>query len=162
MAFFLGAGASAPSPSCLPQAKQIQEAAYDCVHPVGAGVRERDLIIGSLPEIYHEVLIEVGGPSARTIWRVLSFWEEPDTAPDLAAFHLGPNLVHLLVVYLSWKSRRPVMTVNFDQMLERAAAKIGLYAKVGLDAVGDELSVAIWKLHGSVAEPAQSGRRSRA
>ncbi len=152
--FFLGAGASAPSPSCLPQAWQIQRAVYELVAPAGAEDRERDLIIGSLPEIYHEVLLEIGGQAAREIWRVLSFWEQPDEAPELAGFHLGPNLVHLLVVYLSWKCRRPVITVNFDQMLERAAEDLGLTPDVGLDTRSSGSSVAIWKLHGSVSEPA--------
>jgi SIR2-like protein len=150
MVFFLGAGASAAAPSFLPQPWAIQEAVYDCVAPPGAD--HRDLIVNSLPEIYHEVLLDLGGDVTREIWRVLSLWEEPSRAPALARFDLGPNLVHHLVVYLSWKAGTPVVTVNFDQMLERAAANLGLRADVGLEAETGPESVAIWKLHGTVGD----------
>ncbi len=150
MVFFLGAGASAAAPSFLPQPKLIQREAYRCVAPEGAAEDHRDLIVNSLPEIYHEVLLELGGERTREIWKVLSMWERPCEAPSLAGFELGPNIVHHLVVYLSWKTGRPVITVNFDNMLERAAENLGLKADARLDAEPGVDKVAIWKLHGTV------------
>ncbi|HVD85906.1 MAG TPA: SIR2 family protein [Solirubrobacterales bacterium] len=150
MVFLLGAGASAAAPSYLPQPRLIQEAVYRCVAPLGAPAEHCDLIVGSLPEIYHETLLELGGESTREIWKVLSLWELPEEAPSLAEFELSPNLVHHLVVYLSWKSRRPVVTVNFDNMLERAAANLGLRPDPRLGAQPGDDTVAIWKLHGTV------------
>lgn len=147
MVFFLGAGASRPAPACLPQPPTIQKAAFDCVAPAKA-VGDLPLIEGAVPEVYHEVLLDFGGDATREIWKVLSAWESP--ASPLSGFSLGPNLVHLLVVYLSWKGGTPVLTVNFDRMLERAAIRLGLHpeTRLGRRATGD--SVAIWKLHGSV------------
>lgn len=150
MVFFLGAGASAASPSFLPQPWLIQQEVYRCVAPEGATHAQRELIVNSLPEIYHEVLLELGGERTRDIWQVLSMWERPREAPSLAGFDLGPNLVHHLVVYLSWKSQRPVVTVNFDNMLERAAENLGLQPDARLDAEPGDNRVAIWKLHGTV------------
>jgi hypothetical protein len=150
MVFFLGAGASAAAPSLLPQPWLIQREAYRCVAPEGADEAERKLIIDSLPEIYHEVLLEVGGESTREIWKVLSMWEQPQEAPLLAGFELGPNVVHHLVTYLSWKTGSPVITVNFDNMLERAAENLGLQPDARLNAEPGGDRVAIWKLHGTV------------
>lgn len=150
MVFFLGAGASAAAPSFLPQPWLIQREVYRCVAPQGAGEADRKLIVGSLPEIYHEVLLELGGESTREIWKVLSMWDQPREAPSLAGFELGPNVVHYLVVYLSWKTCRPVITVNFDNMLERAAENLGLKPDPRLDAEPEGDGVAIWKLHGTV------------
>jgi len=149
MVFFLGAGASRPSPSCLPSPETIQRAVLDQVAPIGTG-SEKAHLEDSLPEIYHEILAHLGGPSTMEIWRSLSFWESPSQAPGLMAFGLGPNLVHLLTVYLAWRCRTPVVTVNFDQLLERAAEQLGLNPVLnpGESTKGD--SVAIWKLHGSV------------
>ncbi|HEU5062289.1 MAG TPA: SIR2 family protein [Solirubrobacterales bacterium] len=151
MVFFIGAGASAPAPSFMPQPWLIQKAVYDCVAPQGA--EHEELITKSLPEIYHEVLLDLGGEVTREIWQVLKYWESPTQAPQLAQFGLGPNIVHYLVVYLSWKARTPVVTVNFDRMLERAAANLGLRPDVDLEAVTGPESVAIWKLHGTVDDP---------
>lgn len=150
MVFFLGAGASVPAPSYMPQPAAIQEAVYDRVAPPQGG--HRDLIVGSLPEIYHEVLLDLSGEAARDIWRILTLWESPGDAPSLTGFDLGPNLVHYLVVYLAWKGGTPVVTVNFDEMLERAAAGLGLRPEVDLEAQTGPESVAIWKLHGSVSD----------
>ncbi|MGV1048247.1 MAG: hypothetical protein ACOYD4_06960 [Solirubrobacterales bacterium] len=149
MVFFLGAGASAASPSFMPQPAEIQAAVFESVAP-DASDDDRDLIANSLPEIYHEVLLEVGGPITRKIWRVLALWESPTEAPALSRFELGPNLVHQLVVYLAWKLGKPVVTVNFDQMLERAATSLGLASDPQLAAKPEGDSVAIWKLHGTV------------
>jgi len=149
MVFFLGAGASRPSPACLPDPPTIQRAVLGQVAPAGASTTQ---LAGSLPEIYHEILAHLGGPGALEIWRCLTFWESPTDAPQLAALDLGPNLVHMLTVYLAWRCRTPVVTVNFDQMLERAAERLGLTPRVELGAPTDGRSVAIWKLHGSVAD----------
>ncbi|HET7485195.1 MAG TPA: hypothetical protein VFJ64_07435 [Solirubrobacterales bacterium] len=148
--FFLGAGASRPSPSCLPSPETIQAVVLDQVIPTGAHKAERAHLEGSLPEIYHEILAHLGGPRAREIWRCLSFWESPPEAPAVAALGLGPNLVHLLTVYLSWRCGLPLVTVNFDQMLERAAERLGLEPVLSPGAAGGADSVAIWKIHGSV------------
>lgn len=153
MVFFLGAGASAAPPSFLPQPWLIQQEVYRCVAPAGAAEEQRELIVGSLPEIYHEVLLELGGEDTREIWKVLSMWEQPRGAPALAGFDLGPNIVHHLVVYLSWKTERPVVTVNFDNMLERAAENLGLRPDARLTARPGADNVAIWKLHGTVENP---------
>lgn len=150
MVFFLGAGASAASPSFLPQPWLIQQEAYRCVAPEAADTSQRELIVNSLPEIYHEVLLELGGERTREIWRVLTMWERPEEAPTLARYGLRPNIVHHLVVYLSWKTGTPVITVNFDNMLERAAETLGLRPDARLDAEPRPDGVAIWKLHGTV------------
>ena len=149
MVFFLGAGASVPAPACMPQPPTIQAAALECVAPPGAR-QDLPLIQAAVPEVYHEVLLDLGGEDTRRIWRVLTEWEAPRS--PLARFGLGPNLVHLLVVYLSWRNAAPIVTVNFDQMLERAAAMLGLDAEVSLEAKPGTDSVAIWKLHGSVED----------
>jgi hypothetical protein len=151
MVFFLGAGASAPAPSCMPQPWPIQAAAFECVAPAGAEA-DADFIAASLPEIYHEVLAEIGGEETRRIWSVLSLWEAPSAAGQLGRFELGPNLVHLLSTYLAWKSGTPLVTVNFDEMLERAAVRLGLNGTTSLDARTRGDSVAIWKLHGTVGD----------
>lgn len=150
MVFFLGAGASAASPSFLPQPWLIQQEVYRCVAPEGATEDHRNLIVNSLPEIYHEVLLELGGETTREIWKVLSMWERLGEATSLAAFDLGPNIVHHLVAYLSWKTERPAITVNFDNMLERASENLGLRPDARLSAEPGADRVAIWKLHGTV------------
>jgi hypothetical protein len=151
MVFFLGAGASRPAPSCLPQPPEIQAAILEEVAPTGAGTaQDKQLIAHALPELYHEILLHLGDGDTREIWRVLSLWE---TAPELTRHHLGPNLIHLSTVYLAWRSRTPLITVNFDQMLERAAEHLGLEAWTSFDAVTDDDGVAIWKLHGSIDDP---------
>jgi hypothetical protein len=149
MIFLLGAGGSRAAPSCLPQPPLIQEAAFEHVCPRGAE-RDLSLIKGAVPEVYHEVLLDLGGSTTRDIWKVLSEWESPGSR--LAHFDLGPNVVHLLVVYLSWKARSPIVTVNFDQMLERAATRLDLRPITGIGERAEGDSVAIWKLHGSVEE----------
>ncbi len=148
MVFFLGAGASAAAPSCMPQPWPIQTAAFDCVVPPGAE-SDRDFIASSLPEIYHEVLLEVGGEETRQIWSALSLWES-GVGSRLQRFSLRPNLIHLLSAYLAWKSATPLVTVNFDQMLERAVSQLGLNPAVSLEARTETDTVALWKLHGTV------------
>jgi hypothetical protein len=151
MVFFLGAGASRASPSCLPIPEEVQRAVLEQVAPRDAEAVEENAQLEKigLPELYHEILLHLGGPDAREIWRCLDDWREP----PLAKHGLGPNPVHHLVVYLAWRSRTPVVTVNFDQMLEQAARELNLEPRPRLGDPTDETGVGIWKLHGSTSDP---------
>jgi hypothetical protein len=148
MVFFLGAGASRAAPAFLPQPPLIQRMAFESVAPKGAAV-DLPIIEASLPEIYHEVLLDLGGEETRNIWLALSAWENAESA-ELSRFALGPNIVHLLVAYLSWRSNSPVVTVNFDEMLERAATGLGFDVETSPGRRAARDGVTVWKIHGSV------------
>ena len=68
---------------------------------------------------------------------------------------IRPTLGHLVIVYLSWKNDLPIVTTNFDTLLEFAAQALGLVHLLSFPTsttwkrAEEKLQVAIWKVHGS-------------
>ena len=109
----------------------------------------------ALPELYYEALIEFTGPEAASLWEVLTFGQ---TKEELRPFNLGPNSGHMALIYLAWHWDLPLITVNYDQMLELAARKMGLHPIIChykaprgyVIASKQRKEISIWKVHGSV------------
>lgn len=160
--FFAGSGISLDYPTFLPSAKQMLK---DITLPITAPstYKEKELnfksLVNSLPELYYESIIDIvepesSSPETKRIWEVLKFGQ---TREELEEYDLGPNLGHIILVYLAWRNNLPLITVNYDLMFELAAKKIGLEPKPcypgksgGFERASSKKEVSIWKLHGSV------------
>ena len=154
---FIGSGISIGFPSVLPSAwEMLHEITLPITIPNNTPKGEMEAVSNALPELYYEALIEFVGADAASLWQLLRLGQ---TEPELAKYKLGPNSAHLVLVYLAWCWRLPVLTTNFDTMLESAAQMLGLVPVTCYDAGAhhfraalQENEVAIWKLHGTVAD----------
>jgi hypothetical protein len=154
---FAGSGVSIGFPSVLPSAwEMLHEITLPITIPDYTPKDEMEAVSNALPELYYEALIEFVGEDAASLWQLLRLGQ---SEPELAKYELGPNSAHLVLVYLAWRWRLPVLTTNFDTMLEIAAQMLGLIPVTCYDAgvhhfriALQENEVAIWKLHGSVAD----------
>jgi hypothetical protein len=155
LVFFVGSGISTISPSALPSAGEMIAETVEAVAPAHIeGEEKKHLVTEALPEIYYELLADVVGNNAIEVWEALRFWKDH---PALCGLGLGPNSGHLLLVYLAWLGKVPIITTNFDTLLEEAATKLQLTPVTSIP--GDSRGycqanaqdqVAIWKIHGSV------------
>lgn len=135
--FFVGSGVSTVYPSILPSAWEMVTETVEAVVPTKATEEEKELVKQALPEIYYEFLADVVGDNAITVWEALHFWR---SHTELSKFNLGPNSGHLLLVYLAWQGGVPIITTNFDTLLEEARKKLQLNAN----------EVEIWHVHGTI------------
>jgi len=155
--FFVGSGLSVGYPSVLPSAWDIlHEITLPITIPENTPDSEIEAVSNALPELYHEALMEFAGAEVASLWQVLCFGQ---TEPELAKYKLGPNSAHMVLVYLAWRWRLPILTTNFDTMLESAAQMLGLTPLICYNPAAHHFreafqdnEVAIWKLHGSVAD----------
>ncbi len=165
--FFVGSGVSTVYPSVLPSAWEMISETAGVVAPTPTPGLERELareirrLAEALPEIYYEILRDVIGDEAIRAWEALRFWQDH---PDLQQFNLGPNPGHLALVYLAWQGRTPLITTNFDTLLEEAARSLSLEPLACIPIPPDlrppdheqlrtaqrDNEVAIWKVHGTV------------
>ncbi|MCL0065302.1 SIR2 family protein [Dehalococcoidia bacterium] len=153
--FFVGSGVSRDYPSVLPSAwEMLRYITLPVTAPPECPDHELDKIASALPELYYEALIEFTKREAVSLWEVLTFGQ---TKKELQPFNLGPNIGHMVLVYLAWRWRVPLITVNYDLMLELAARKMDLdpivcHHKSPYEYVEtkNQKEISIWKLHGSV------------
>jgi hypothetical protein len=153
--FLVGSGISRDYPSVLPSAKEmLRYITLPAVAPKECPDHELKKIAEALPELYYEALIEFTNRKAASLWKVLTFGQ---TKKELQHFNLGPNIGHMVLVYLAWLWRVPLITVNYDLMLEFAAYKMGLSPIVchhktphGYVQASGQKEISIWKVHGSV------------
>lgn len=142
--FLVGSGISTGYPSCLPSAKQLLSLSAEHYLPEQRKHDIQQIIEFIQPEIFYQEL---------------SYFMSQEA---LSSFHLldcpnaKPTLAHFLIVALAHAASVPVITTNFDRLLEAAALDMGISAKV----VGSEGPFSansgnfeIWKVHGSVGQP---------
>lgn len=154
--FFVGSGISIPYPACLPSAGQMIDLVAQELKPNGATKEEVAAICKALPELFYEALFGLIGKNAVLPWTAL---EVHKTQPNAFRMPIRPTLGHLATVYLSWKNALPIVTTNFDTLLESAAQALGLVPLPSLPTsttwkrAEKKLQVAIWKVHGSADNP---------
>ena len=120
--FVAGAGVSMPAPSCLPSGRKLLELVLRVCAPRTATPGELDVLGDMPPELYYQSLLEVAGPSVRSIWAAL---EHKDWgARPQGAF--APNLGHFILVYLAHRHGVPLLTLNYDRRFEAAAEVLGI------------------------------------
>lgn len=79
------------------------------------------------PELFLSILKELTqSDNVIQIWKCVNdkFFETTLNNTQLSNFKPFPNLIHYLIVYYSYISKNPILTVNYDNMLERAAANM--------------------------------------
>lgn len=142
-------------PSALPSAQAIVEV---FLRRIVKGIAGDDLVARitarrPLPEYVYGTCERYFDNQVYRVWSGLELWR------DFA--HLGPNAGHRFVIASAAHAGTPVLTPNFDSMLEAAAIEIGLEPIVSLAIPGERFSpvragpgqVAIWKLHGTASDP---------
>jgi hypothetical protein len=152
---FAGAGLSQPYPSCLPLAWSVVRATASYIQPSIAPEGElndicqmpAEVFFETIDDFIHRDLPELHEGIAFSPWLVLR-------NPNLA-----PNAAHYMFIYLAAQWKTPILTVNFDQLLERAARRVGLEPVVCFEQKNREHvwrqqlqhgEIAIWKLHGDI------------
>ncbi len=145
--FFVGSGVSLSHPACLPSAKRLLSLGFSLYLPDDAG-SEIELVANRMwPEVfYHELMAFIGEDA------LLPF-------DALAQEDAKPTLAHYLIVSASARAGLPVITTNFDCLLEGAARTL-LGAEptvVGPAGPYSDHSFSIWKVHGSVGSAASTG-----
>ena len=165
MLFLCGSGISIPLPAALPSARDMIDWTSSILKPEVATEEERealkgeqDSIFDAPPEVFYQGLHDLVGPVAVQPWTALSLH---DRFPQAFPSPPGPTLGHLVVTYLSWRSRVPIVTTNFDTYIEAAARELGIKPIVSFpqihsqwkEASTDGTEVAIWKIHGSADCP---------
>jgi hypothetical protein len=136
--FFVGSGVSW---GCLPTASELLKLGASVYLP--ADQQENISRISRIqPEIFYQELSYFIGEKAISSFDVL---DSPTTRPLLA---------HYLIVWLASKASLPVITTNFDRLLEKAAENLHLSPNI----VGPEgpfsinKQFEIWKVHGTVGQ----------
>jgi translation initiation factor 2 beta subunit (eIF-2beta)/eIF-5 len=107
------------------------------------------------------------GSSFLDIWDVLC---PPNTKPGCKSLAWRPNLNHYLLVWVASLARTPILTLNFDTFLEKAAddLKINLHKYVPgvkklqrvIEWEPDAHTVSLWKIHGCVETRDDNGKSS--
>jgi hypothetical protein len=151
VALCVGSGLSLPYPSLLPSAAEILTATASAFAPAARDADDAAALHGEiasigegLPEAYYEMLLDTVGSRVVDIWQAVDLWRRDRR---LAGLSLGPNAAHYAAVLVAARGEVPIVTPNYDILLEEAARRLGLAPSTGAPAAG---SVAIWKLHGSV------------
>jgi hypothetical protein len=152
--FICGAGLSVEPPSALALTKDILDMACRSFLPssTGAELRLVDLVRIMQPEVFFEQASLLLGNGVHDVWKVL----DRETAK--------PNLNHYLLIALASHFRVPIITLNFDTLLEAAAEASGVKPCVYVPGRHDLLplltskntplgSCAIWKIHGCLKIP---------
>lgn len=145
--FFVGSGISLSYPACLPSAKQLVAFILSQYMPrPSPGERER-ILDRIWPEVLYQDLMAFIGDGALLPFKILAY---PKAKPTLA---------HYLIVKAAASGQVPVITTNFDCLLEETARRLKLRAEV----IGPSgpywpkgAEVPIWKVHGSIGPANQS------
>lgn len=150
IALCVSSGISLPYPSLLPSAAEVLRATAAAFAPEPVDDRdacrisaEVEAIGEGLPEACYEMLLDVAGGSVAEIWRAVDLWRDDARSGEPR----GPNAAHYAAVLVAWRSHAPIVTPNYDLLLEEAASRLGLGHTAREP--GDD-AVAIWKIHGSV------------
>jgi SIR2-like domain len=150
--FVCGAGISLAPPACLPSTVDIVKATLRVLLP--SKTRRERLYSSLVARIQPEVLFEQASflvPNLHTqqIWRVLR------------TNYSKPNIYHYLLVLSASSYRTPIVTLNFDTLLEKAADDLGLKPEVYVPRRKDrerfltptrvpDGKCRIWKIHGCI------------
>jgi hypothetical protein len=106
-----------------------------------------------LPEFVYGTTERYFNESVYEVWRVVGISSTP---------WLRPGAGHLLVTHIAAERRTPILTTNFDILLELAAEALGLRPVTSVALPGQPFEpvfaassdeVAIWKLHGTADNP---------
>lgn len=156
--FVAGAGVSMPAPSLLPSGRGMLDLVLRVCAPQVSTRAELQLLSDMPPELYYQSMLEVAGPAVRAIWGALTL--DSDNAASASA--LGPNLGHIILVYLAFKHGVPLLTLNYDCRFEEAATQLGLETSLRTPAVFEwtastapDQTVRIWKIRGSAVTEEQ-------
>jgi len=153
--FFVGSGISQQYPACLPSADDLLRFSCDLFLPKQLSgqllpstdyTTVREEVVDLQPEVFYERLMTLVGPDAL----------EPLSVLDTQA---EPTLAHYLIVNFAAQTAAPIVTTNFDTLLEEAAKRLRLDArKVQPDEIPSQndlhnpQAIPIWKVHGSIDE----------
>jgi tetratricopeptide (TPR) repeat protein len=151
LAFFLGAGASVPPPSCLPTASDLKTRILTCLSlKASHGLNKKDYkLLDDFPlEFLLQILKDISGESA-----VVSALE-----PLKVEF---PNLIHYGVAQLVKIGKCDiVITVNFDILFEKALDSLQCKYKTYSTELAPSLKsshrkdfLRLYKFHGSLDKP---------
>ncbi len=152
-----GSGISMLAPACIPGVKEIMIAARHLLMPDETAL-ERALSARALrdvqPELFFEDVLWLFGDKYLGIWDLIAADLRKNGDPQ------RPNLYHYLIVWVAAKMQTPVITLNFDTMLEKAADALGIKVSTyipGCSATRDTLNLertgstfVLWKIHGSI------------
>ncbi|WP_374009900.1 SIR2 family protein [Leifsonia sp. LS-T14] len=151
---FLGSGISIPSPSSQPSAAWILQVFIRRLARglVPDGVLSELLDRWPLPEFVYGVCERYFGSGVYDVWSALELWRSHSS--------LGPNAGQLTAVHVAAGCGKPILTPNFDNFLEEAAAVLGLKVVRDVAWPGHGFSPApaqqgvvnLWKLHGTAEE----------
>lgn len=139
VAFFVGSGVSIGYPACLPGVRSLLKCGASLFLPAGTVAPE-----GLWPEVfYHEATAFVGG-KALTAFDVLAQGQSMPTAS------------HYAIVSAAIGADAPIITTNFDQLLEQAALEVLGRKPVVVGPAGPfgqhVRAFSIWKVHGTVGD----------
>jgi hypothetical protein len=150
IALCVGSGISLPYPSLLPSAAEVLRATAAAFAPKPVDAHdacrisaEVEAIGEGLPEACYEMLLDVAGGNVAEVWRAVDLWRDDARSGN----RRGPNAAHYAAVLVASRSHAPIVTPNYDLLLEEAASRLGLGHTAGEP--GDD-AVAVWKIHGSV------------
>jgi hypothetical protein len=147
--FFVGSGVSLQPPACLPGAPALTRLAADLFLPEDPSVADavQQVVSSIQPEVFYEQ-IAMFAPDA------------PARLLEVLGTRRPVTLGHFLIVLLSARAGRPIITTNFDLLLERAAEGLGLQKAVARpfdELLLKEGELSIWKVHGSIDNLARLG-----
>lgn len=152
---FLGSGVSIPAPSSQPSAARVVSG---FIREFASGLladadTDRLLNRWPLPEYFYGVCERYFGDGVYDVWSSLTFW------PDHGS--LSANAGHLAAVHACVRTGQPILTPNFDNLLESAAAALGVPVIRSVASPEEPFAAPapkagelhLWKLHGTVERP---------
>jgi len=162
----IGSGVSTDAPACLPLAQPIRDQVAAAITPADATADEVNAVRELPAERLFEILLNAfeyslpQGTAGQIIvapWLVLDGNYLERQGLERPRFSIG----HGLLAYFGWKRSTPIVTTNFDTLLEEASAALGLIAHVEADAnegswrerPNSDDEVIIWKPHGTIDRP---------
>lgn len=149
LVFFVGSGVSLQPPACLPGAPALTRLAADLFLPEDPSVADAvaEVVSAIQPEVFYEQ-ISLFAPDA------------PARLLEVLGTNRPATLGHLLIALIAARTGGPIITTNFDLLLERAARDLGIKTAVAgpFDEFGFlEGRLSIWKVHGSIDQLARFG-----
>ena len=152
--FFVGSGVSLQPPACLPGAPALTRLAADLFLPDDPSVADavQQVVSSIQPEVFYEQ-ISLFAPDG------------PVRLLEVLGTRRPATFGHFLIVLLSARAGGPVITTNFDLLLEQAAEDLGLQKAVARpfdNFLLKEGELSIWKVHGSIDDLARLGAAAMA